>query len=233
MPAQGLDEILRAGRLEPASAARTAHRKQGGRQHALVNADQKNERGNHERGGKIESRRARSNHSARNSSNAAPAAEGLAITTIRRPGGKSGRWNRTNSRNRRRTLFLTTAPPTRLEVMIPVFVSPAHEGQKTASFNRRPCADFPPSLTLAKSRPSRRRADLGNLPRSGFGVAGVVDFDTLGQETLASPLAAAAQNIAARLGFHARAETKLMLARAFGRLVCAFHKIGSVEPANL
>lgn len=64
-------------------------------------------------------------------------------------------------------------------------------------------------------------------------MAGKVDFDTLRQETLASPLAAAVQGCAARLGFHARAEPKLLLARAFGRLVSAFHRIRSVEPRKL
>ena len=60
-----------------------------------------------------------------------------------------------------------------------------------------------------------------------------MNFDTLRQETLASPLAAAVQGGASGLGRHARAETKLLLARAFGRLVGAFHKIRSVEPVKL
>lgn len=64
-------------------------------------------------------------------------------------------------------------------------------------------------------------------------MAGEVDFDTLWQETFASPLAAAVQCLTARLGLHARAEPKLTLARALGRLVCAFHKIGSVEQRKI
>ena len=60
-----------------------------------------------------------------------------------------------------------------------------------------------------------------------------MNFDTLRQEALASPLAAAVQGGASGLGRHARAETKLLLARAFGRLVGAFHKIRSVEPMKL
>ena len=55
-------------------------------------------------------------------------------------------------------------------------------------------------------------------------MAGKVNFDTLREEAFASPLAAAVQGGASGLGRHARAETKLLLARAFGRLVGAFHK---------
>ena len=55
-------------------------------------------------------------------------------------------------------------------------------------------------------------------------MAGEVDFNTLWQEAFASALAAAAQCLPARLGFHARAEPKLLLARALGRLVSAFHR---------
>ncbi len=233
MPAQGLDEVFRARWLEATSAPGAAHRLQSGGQHALVNTDQKNEQRNHERGGKIESRRASCNHSALNSSKAAPAAADLAITTIRLPGGKSDRVRRISSRRRRRTRFRTTAPPTRLDVIIPALESPSQAGRKKPIFRRRPCATFPLSRTCAKSRPSRSRADFGNVLRSGLGVSGVVDFDTLWQETLASTLAAAVQDIAARLGFHARAEAKLTLARALGRLVSAFHRIGSVERSKV
>jgi len=60
-----------------------------------------------------------------------------------------------------------------------------------------------------------------------------MNFDTLRQEALASPLAAAVQGGASGLGRHARAETKLLLSRAFGRLVGAFHKKRSVEPMKL
>ena len=51
-----------------------------------------------------------------------------------------------------------------------------------------------------------------------------MNFDTLRQEALASMLAASAQYCASGLGRHARTETKLLLARALGRLVGAFHK---------
>lgn len=117
--------------------------------------------------------------------------------------------------------------------MIPAFATPSDRGQKRASLNRRPCTAFPLSRTRAKSRPSRRWADFGNRNRSGGGVAGKVNFDTLRQEALASPLAAAVQCGAPGLGRHARSETKLLLARPFGRLVGAFHKIRSVEPGTL
>jgi hypothetical protein len=50
-----------------------------------------------------------------------------------------------------------------------------------------------------------------------------VDFDTFRKEALAAMLAAAAQDGPARLGLHAGAEPELLLARALGRLVCAFH----------
>jgi len=146
------------------------------------------------------------------------------MTTIRLPGGKCAREWRTNSLSLRRTRFLTTAPPTRFEVIIPTFAAPSAVGQKKASLKSRPCTAFPHSRTRAKSRPSRRWADFGNKNRSGFGVAGKMDFDTLREEALASPLAAAVQSGAPGLGRHARAETKLLLARAFGRLVGAFHK---------
>ncbi len=235
MPAQGLDKIFRASRLVATSAPRPANDLKGWREHQLVDPDQNNEQRRHRGGGKIESRRARSNHSPLNSSNEAVALAGLAMATIHAPGGKSGREARISSRRRRRTLFLTTAPPTRFEVIIPAFAGSPFSKHKRASLNSRPCVTFPFSRTWANSLPSRRRAALGNPSffRSGCGVAGKMDFDTLRQETLASTLAAAAQNGAAGLGFHARAEAKLLFARAFGRLVSAFHKIGSVERRTL
>ena len=117
--------------------------------------------------------------------------------------------------------------------MIPTLAMPSAKGQKNAILSSRPCTAFPLSRTREKSRPSRRWADFGNRNRSGFGVAGKMNFDTLRQETLASPLAAAVQGGASGLGRHSRTETKLLLARALGRLVGAFHKIRSVEPVKL
>ncbi len=76
---------------------------------------------------KIESRRTRSNHSSRSSSKEAPAAVDLAEVTTIHPGFKSGRANRKISRSLRRTRFLTTAPPTFLEVTIPIRVGSAVE----------------------------------------------------------------------------------------------------------
>lgn len=235
MPSKGLDKIFRASRFEAAAASRPAQNLQYRRDRELVDPDDKNEQRSHARGGKIESRRARSNHSPRNSSKEAVALAGLAMATINAPSGKSGRKTRINSRRRRRTLFLTTAPPTRLEVMMPVLAPSPFSKRKRASLKSRPCATRPLSRTWANSHPSRRRAVFGkySLFRSGGGVAGKVDFDTFRQETLASPLAAAVQGFTARLGFHAGAEPKLLLARPFGRLVCAFHRIRSVEPRKL
>ena len=192
----------------------------------MVNPDKKNEQRSHAGGGKIESRRARSNHSPLNSSNEAVALAGFAIATMRDPAGKSGLVSRMSSRRRRRILLRTTAPPTRLEVMIPALVGSEFSRLSKATRRSRPWVTRPCSRTCENSRLSRRRAFLGKSSffRSGSGVAGKVDFDTLWKEALASPLAAAVQSGASGLGRHARAETKLLLARAFGRLVGAFHK---------
>lgn len=69
------------------------------------------------------------------------------------------------------------------------------------------------------------RTARGNPSLSGFGVPGVGDLDTLGQQAFATALAAAAQNRAATLRFHSSAKTELALARALAWLVGAFHKI--------
>lgn len=53
-----------------------------------------------------------------------------------------------------------------------------------------------------------------------------VDFDTFREKPLAAVTTAAAQDGAAGLGLHAGAEAELLFARALGRLVSAFHKIG-------
>ena len=235
MTPKGLDKIFRAGRLVAASTSRTTHCLDCRRKNELVNPDYKNEQRSHARGGKIERRRARSNHSPLNSSNEAEALAGLAIATINAPAGKSGLEARISSRNRRRTLFRTTAPPTRREVMIPALAAAPLSKSKRASLNSRPWATRPFSRTMTNSLPSRRRASFGNpnLLSSGLGVAGKMNFNPLRQKALASPLTAAVQGCAAGLGRHARAETKLLLARAFGRLVGAFHKIRSVEPVKL
>jgi hypothetical protein len=55
-------------------------------------------------------------------------------------------------------------------------------------------------------------------------MAGEMNLDTHWQETLAAALAAAGENRTPVLGFHACAESELLLARALGWLVCAFHK---------
>ena len=65
-------------------------------------------------------------------------------------------------------------------------------------------------------------------------MAGEVDFDTLRQEPFTTTLAAALQDGTARLGFHAGAEAELLLARALGRLISAFHRNKkSVEPVSI
>ena len=73
----------------------------------------------------------------------------------------------------------------------------------------------------------------GNPSLSGFGVPGVWDLDTLGQQAFATALAPAAQNRAATLRFHSSAKTELALTRALAWLVGAFHKIGKMEPARI
>jgi hypothetical protein len=77
------------------------------------------------------------------------------------------------------------------------------------------------------------RTARGNPSLSGFGVPGVGDLDTLGQQAFATALAAPAQNRAAALRFHSSAKTKLALTRALAWLVGAFHKIGKMEPARI
>jgi hypothetical protein len=77
------------------------------------------------------------------------------------------------------------------------------------------------------------RTARGNPSLSGFGVPGVGDLDTLGQQAFATALAAAAQNRAATLRFHSSAKTELALARALAWLVGAFHKIGKIKPGRL
>lgn len=144
------------------------------------------------------------------------------------PGASLARSARMISRRRRRVLLRTTAPPTRLEVTSPIRAGRKSESLSTPSRNRRPCEDFPFSRTLRKSRLLRRRADFGKRCRAGSGlsVSGEVDFDTFREKPLAAVTTAAAQDGAAGLGLHAGAEAELLFARALGRLVCAFHKLG-------
>ena len=144
------------------------------------------------------------------------------------PGASRGRSARMISRSRRRVLLRSTAPPTRLEVTRPIRLVCAAESLRTPRRSSRPCEDFPLSRTLRKSRLLRRRAVFGkrSRARSGLGVSGEVDFDTFREKPLAAVTAAAAQDGAAGPGLHAGAEAELLFARALGRLVCAFHKIG-------
>lgn len=144
------------------------------------------------------------------------------------PGASRGRSARMISRSRRRVLLRSTAPPTRLEVTRPIRLVCVAESLRTPRRSSRPCEDFPLSRTLRKSRLLRRRAVFGkrSRARSGLGVSGEVDFDTFREKPLAAVTAAAAQDGAAGPGLHAGAEAELLFARALGRLVCAFHKIG-------
>jgi hypothetical protein len=51
-------------------------------------------------------------------------------------------------------------------------------------------------------------------------------FDAAREQTFAAALAAPSERGAAAFGFHTGAETVLAFARAFGRLIGAFHKAG-------
>lgn len=181
----------------------------------------------HEEPGKIESRRVRSNHSSRNASNVVSAAWDFATITTIQPGTAASRCRRQISRRRRRTRFRTTAPPTRREVMIPKReASPS--GPFTALRRRYlPWATRPSLRASANSRPRRTRAARGKRSFLRLGVAGEMDFDTLRQQALAATLTATSENGASALGFHPRAETKLLLACALTGLIGAFHKKGS------
>ena len=71
-----------------------------------------------------------------------------------------------------------------------------------------------PSLAESAARPKRLR----------LRVAGVMAFDAAREQTFASALAAPGERGTAGLCLHARAEAVLTFARAFGRLIGAFHK---------
>lgn len=73
---------------------------------------------------------------------------------------------------------------------------------------------------LAQSGGSRK----GVAQRLSLGVTREVNFHALWQETLATNLAATGKNGAAGLGFHASPKAVLLLARALGWLVSAFHR---------
>ena len=95
---------------------------------------------------------------------------------------------------------------------------------------RRAWDDFPCSRTLVKSLVSVSRAVLGKrwLTGSGFGVSCEVDLDTFWKQAFAAMATAAVQDGPTGFGLHTGAETELLLARALGRLISAFHilKIG-------
>jgi hypothetical protein len=146
----------------------------------------------HQEPDKIESRRARINHSSRNSEKLAFAAVGFAMTTTRQPGASSARWRRQISRNLRRTRLRITAPPTLREVTNPNRVQLFAGSHATLRRNSRPCAERPSERTKANSRLSRMRAARGNRSLSGLGVSGVGDLDTFGQQPFATALTAAA-----------------------------------------
>jgi len=56
-----------------------------------------------------------------------------------------------------------------------------------------------------------------------LGVTGEVDFNALWQQAFAAPLTATCEDAPPAFGFHTGAESELLLARALGWLVGAFH----------
>ena len=146
------------------------------------------------------------------------------MTTIRSPEASIARCKRQISRSLRRTRLRVTASPRRRGVIKPKRVPPAAGSLVALKRNKRPCTERPCDRTRANSRLNLMRAPRGNPSFSGFGVPGVGNFDTFGQQALATALAAAAQNRAAALRLHSSAKPELALARALTWLVGAFHK---------
>ena len=180
----------------------------------------------HQEPDKIGSRRARINHSSRNSEKLASAAADFATTTTSQPGAIIVRCSRQISRNLRRTRLRITAPPTRREVTRPNRVPPPAGSRAALKRKSRPCTERPSERTRQNSRPNRMRAARGNRSLSGLGMPGVGDFDTLGQQAFASTLAATAEDGAPALGLHPSAKAELPLARALAWLIGAFHRFG-------
>lgn len=225
MAADGLQGVLRATRLEAATAPHPTQGVQERPQSPPVTVDEEDKERFHAERGKIESLRARSNHSSRNSAKVALAAADFATVMTSQPGNTTGRCRRQISLRRRRVRLRMTAPPTRRDVISPKRVSPSEGSAVILRRRYLPCTVLPFSRTSANSRPRRTRAARGKRSRLGFGMAGEVDFDTLRQQALAAALAAAAQNGAPTLGLHPRAKAKLLLPGALAGLVGAFHML--------
>ncbi len=225
MSADGLQRILRATRIEATAAPHPTQSVQERPQRPPVTVDEEDQERFHAERGKIESLRARSNHSSRNSAKVALAAADLATVMTSQPGSMTGRCRRQISLSRRRVRLRMTAPPTRRDVISPNRVSPWVGSSLMLRRRYLPCTVLPSSRTSANSRPRRTRAARGKRSRLGFGMAGEVDFDTLWQQALAAALAAAAQNGAPTLGLHPRAKAKLLLPGALAGLVGAFHML--------
>lgn len=124
MSADSLQRILRTTRVEAATAPHPAQGVQERPQRPPVAVDEEDQERFHAERGKIESLRARSNHSSRNSAKVALAAADLATVMTSQPGNMTGRCTRQISRRRRRVRLRITAPPTRRDVMSPKRVSP-------------------------------------------------------------------------------------------------------------
>jgi hypothetical protein len=180
----------------------------------------------HQEPDKIESRRARINHSSRNCKKLASAAADFAMTTTSQPGSSNARCRRQISRKRRRKRLRVTALPTLREVTNPNRVALCAGFGATLRRNNRPCAERPSERTNANSRLSRMRVARGNRSLSGLGVPGVGNLDTFGQQPFATALAAAAEGRASALRLHPSAKTELPLACALAWLIGAFHRFG-------
>ena len=82
----------------------------------------------------------------------------------------------------------------------------------------------------SRKLPERRRGKSNAVLRR---VTAVLELDALGNQALATLLAAAAQKVAAGFGGHAGAEAELVFPRAFGGLIGAFaHGVGLVEKGS-
>ena len=82
----------------------------------------------------------------------------------------------------------------------------------------------------SRKLPERRRGKSNAVLRR---VTAVLELNTLGNQALATLLAAAAENGAAGFAGHAGTEAELVFPRAFGRLIGAFaHGVGLGEKGS-
>jgi hypothetical protein len=161
------EEVVRAGRLKPATAARSAQPGEHRRDRPLITADQKSDDQAHQ-GARIKARFARRNHSSRSAPYEAFAAAGRAINTSQNPPRISCCCERTISRNRRRTRFRFTAPPMRREVTKPARKGAPVPTVSTPSTMNAPRCTWPSVLTRRNSADRVNRCAFPNVSGRGF-----------------------------------------------------------------